>query len=81
MMSLLPIHDHTDAWYSCSLFAGSAQAHVSSLDCSAIVPPILSRSVRSARSPLRTLPCFEQKRSRRPSRSGLLNPYTAAKSP
>ena len=70
-----------DTSTSCWLSAGSVQARVRPSDWPAVMPPILSRNLPSARSPLHPYPCFEADRSRPPLRPNILAPDPAAKSP
>jgi hypothetical protein len=81
MMPSPPIHDRSDIRHPCRFLVGSAHARVGPPDRPAIAPPLLSRNVRSARSPLHPHQSSEAMRLRRPPRSNLLNLYAAAKSP
>ena len=75
------IQHRSDAHHSCWLSASSAHARIGSPDCTDVAPPIRSRNVRNAFSPLHVRPCFDATRPGRPLRSKLLEPHAAVKSP
>jgi hypothetical protein len=81
MMLASLIDDRSDTCHSCWLAAGSAQARIGPLDSQPVAPPIFSRTVQPARSPLRAHPSFAANRSRQSLRSNLLKPDPVAKSP
>ena len=76
-----PTNNRPDTRSSCWLAAGSIHARIGPPDRTAVMPPICSRKVPSARSPLHAQPCFKAKRAARLTRSNLLKQKAAAKSP
>ena len=81
MMPSLPIEDPHNTRDSRWLAAGRAQARMRPLDSQPVAPPILSRTVPAARSPLQQRHGLQAARPQCLRRSRILLPEPAANSP